>query len=343
LVIAALTAGALALPASAGAASTTLIGDAGVPEAIGGQTIRNMAPQIAVSINGTSERTYRLVVTGPGGQPAYSTACSSTTSPRPVTYQGNGAYTVAISVFPGFDCDVAPASTISATFAIGAGVAALGPAPAGRVLTRRPDSFTTLEYRLPITGNLGADTYDVVYSANPALGPDGGLIPPVQTAFVDRATATVPFRFSEPGSYSIIARAKVYGGGVTPWTAPVVMRAVAPFDFTSVTFPDSRGPSYRLRAKLGEDSTRGKVRIRVAANWSGKARYRSLGTVKVKSGGEFTKRFTLGSPGKYRLKYTFGGSSTTASGTIVAKVRIRRTVRFASAGDAGVKTLTLAP
>jgi hypothetical protein len=130
---------------------------------------------------------------------------------------------------------------------------------------------------------------------------------------------------------------------VTPWTAPIVLRAVAPFDFTSVSFPDSRGPSYRLRAKLGEDSTRGKVRIRVAANWSGKARYRSLGTVKIKGGGEFTKRFTLGSPGKYRLKYTFGGSSTTASGTIVAKVRIRRTVRFASAAEAGVKTLTLAP
>jgi hypothetical protein len=342
LVIAALTAGALAVPATAGAASTVIVGDAGVPEALAGQTIRNMAPQIAVNINGTTERSFTYQVIGPAGQVAASSICSSSTTPRTITYQGNGAYTVNVAIYSTLLCTDAPATGTS-TFAIAAGVASLGPAPAPRLLTRRPDSFTTIEYRLPITGNLGADTYDIVYSANPALAPDGGLVGPSQNAYVESATATVPFRFSKPGAYSVVSRARVYGGAATPWTAPLVLRAVAPFDFTSVTFPDSTGPSYRLRAKLGEESTRGKVRIRVAANWSGKARYRSLGTVKIKGGGEFTKRFVIGNPGKYRLKYTFGGSSTTATGTIVEKVRIRRTVRFAEVGDAGVKTLTAAP
>jgi hypothetical protein len=341
LAIAALIAGALALPASADAATTVLTGDAGVPEALAGQTIRNMAPQIAVNINGTTERSYTFQVIGPAGQVAASAICLSSGTPRTVTYQGNGAYTVNVAIYTTLGCTDTPASGTS-TFAIGASVASLGPAPAPRLLTRRPDSFTTIEYRLPITGNLGADTYDLMYSANPALAPDGSLVGPAQNAYVDSATATVPFRFSKPGSYSVIARARVFGGAATPWTAPLVLRAVAPFDLTA-SFPDSIGPSYRLRVKLGEESTRGKVRIRVAKNWSGKARYRTLGTVKIKGGGEFTKRFTIGTPGKYRLRYTFPGSGTTASGTIVEKVRIRRTVRFSSAGDAGVKTLTLAP
>jgi hypothetical protein len=340
LVIAALTAGALALPASAGAATPALTGDAGVPEAIAGQTIRNMAPQIGVT-PAAGEQYYRYQVTGPAGQLAGSSSCSSSTTAQEINYVGNGAYTVTVSGYASFPCGTAT-STVTATFAIGAGVASLGPAPAPRLLTRRPDSFSTIQYQLPITGNLGADTYDVVYSANPALAPDGSLVGPSQNAYVQSATATVPLRFSEPGSYSVVARARDYGGVATPWTAPLVLRVVAPFDFSSVTFPDSRGPSYRLRAKLGEESTRGKVRIRVARNWSGKATYRSLGTVKIK-GGEFTKRFTIGTPGKYRLRYTFAGSGTTASGTIVEKVRIRRTVRFASAGEAGVRTLTLAP
>jgi hypothetical protein len=339
LAIAALTAGVLALPATAHAATAGLVGDAGAAEPIAGQTIRNMQPGVSIAL-GAGEEYYALRVTGPNGGEAFSTSCSITQSPRPITYLGNGTYTVSWGAVR--TCGAAPLSSGTATFVIAAGVASLGPAPAGRLLIRRPDSFTTIEYRLPITGNLGATGYDVNYSANPALGPDGGLVAPFRSSYVDTATATVPFRFTDPGNYSVVARARV-GSTPTPWTAPIVLKAVAPFDFTSVTFPDSTGPSYRLRARLGEDSTRGKVRIRVAPNWSGKARYRSLGTVKIKSGGEFTKRFVIGNPGKYRLKYTFAGSGTTASGTIVEKVRIRRTVRFAQAGDAGVRTLTAAP
>ena len=77
----------------------------------------------------------------------------------------------------------------------------------------------------------------------------------------------------------------------------------------------------------------GRVRISVAKRWSGNAKYRTLGTVRIR-GGSFTKRFTLSSPGTYRLRYRFQGSSTTAPGTVVEKVRIRRTVRFSTVDTA---------
>ena len=334
--LAALIAGALAWPATAGAATLTVTGDDGVPQAIAGQTIRNMAPQLTVGINGTSERSYTVQVIGPNGAIQSLATCSSLSSPREVTYQGNGAYTVNVAIYTTLLCGDAPA-TSSTTFTIGAGVA-LGAAQNTRLLTRQPGEFSSIEHRLPITGNPGADTYDVVYSGNPALAPDGSLVGPSQNAYVDSATATVPLRFTEPGSYSVVARARDYGGGATPWTAPLVLRVYAPFDFSSSTFPDSRGPSYRLRVRLREESTRGRVRISIARRWSGRARYRTLGTVRIR-GGAFTKRFTVRNPGTYRIRYRFTGSSTTAPGTVTEKVRIRRTVRFTSA-DAGDHVLT---
>ncbi len=338
LALAALTVGALALPASAGAATLSITGDDGVPQALSGQTIRNMAPQLAIGINGTTERSYTVQVIGPNGVSALSVTCLSSPTPRTINYQGNGAYTVYVAIYTTLGCTDTP-TTGSLTFAIGAGVA-LASDPNTPLLTRQPGEYATIEHRLPITGNPGADTYDVLYSGNSSLAPDGGLVGPAQNAYVDAATATVPIRFSEPGRYTVVARARIFGGAATPWTAPLALRVYAPFDFSTSSFPDSRGPSYRLRVKLREASARGRVRISVAKRWSGKARYRTLGTVHIRKGG-FTKRFKLSNPGTYRLRYRFTGSSTTAPGTVVEKVRIRRTVRFSSV-DTADHELTLA-
>ena len=318
LALAAVALGVFAVPASASAATLSITGDDGVPQALSGQTIRNMSPQLAVGINGTTERSYTVQVIGPNGVSAASATCLSSPTPRTVNYQGNGVYTVYVAIYTTLLCTDTP-TTGSLTFAIGAGVA-IASDPNTPLLTRQPGEFATIEHRLPVTGN-------------PALAPDGGLVGPSQNAYVDAATATVPIRFSEPGRYSVVARARVYGGAATPWTAPLALRVYAPFDFSTSNFPDSRGPSYRLRVRLREEDTRGRVRISVAKRWSGNAKYRTLGTVRIR-GGSFTKRFTLSSPGTYRIRYRFQGSSTTAPGTVVEKVRIRRTVRFSSVDTA---------
>jgi hypothetical protein len=75
------------------------------------------------------------------------------------------------------------------------------------------------------------------------------------------------------------------------------------------------------------------VRISVARRWTGSARYRSIGTARIRRGG-FTKRFRLSDTGTYRIRYRFEGSSTTAPGTVVERVRIRRAARGSAAGAA---------
>ena len=280
LALAALTFGVLAVPASANAATLSITGDDGVPQALSGQTIRNMSPQLAVGINGTTERSYTVQVIGPNGDlgrlgdlPELADAAHrQLPGQRRLHRLRRDLHDAALHRH---------ADDGSLTFAIGAGVA-IATDPNTPLLTRQPGEFATIEHRLPVTGNPGADTYDVLYSGNPALAPDGGLVGPSQNAYVDAATATVPIRFSEPGSYSVVARARVYGGAATPWTAPLALRVYAPFDFSTSSFPDSRGPSYRLRVRLREEDTRGRVRISVAKRWSGNAKYRTLGTVRIR-------------------------------------------------------------
>ena len=59
--------------------------------------------------------------------------------------------------------------------------------------------------------------------------------------------------------------------------------------------------------RLREEAARGRVRISVARRWTGTARYRSLGTVRIRNG-SFTKRFSLSQTGTYRIRYRFEGS-----------------------------------
>jgi hypothetical protein len=321
MAIAALAVAVLGWPAAAHALEVSVTGDNGQGQALTGQTIRNMAPQLVFGL--APGEAYGVAVNGPGGRPAAATIpCSTSADPVPITFQGNGVYTVGVSVYNNPACGGTPATKVL-TFTVGAGVA-LASDPNTPLLTREPGEFATVTHRLPITGNPGADTYDVRYSGNSRLTAEGGLVGPSQSATVDAATSTVPMRFSEPGRYTVVARARIFGGAATPWTAPLTLRVYAPFDFASSSFPDARGPRYQLRVRLREETARGRVRISVARRWSGRARYRSLGRARIRNGG-FSKRFTLDETGTYRIRYRFEGSSTTAPGTVVEKVRIRRT------------------
>jgi hypothetical protein len=339
IALATLIACLFAWPASAQALTVSLKDDNGVDKALDGLTIRNMAPQLTIA-PAPADLSYSAAVTGPNGQTAMTTGCTTSGAPWPVRYQGNGAYTFSVSIYPAGGCGGQPTMG-TLTFAIAAGVA-LSSDPNLPLLTREPQEFANVEHRLPLTANPGASAYDVRYSTNPAVKADGGLVGPVRKAFVDAATQTVPIRFTKPGRYTVVARARATTGAVTPWTTPLSLRVYAPFDFASSGFPDASGPSYRLSVRLRERTASGSVRISVARRWTGTARYRSLGSVRLRKG-TFTKRFTLSQSGTYRIRYRFEGSATTAPGTIVEKVRIRRTARSsaAAATHAGPRTLTL--
>ena len=101
------------MPASASAATLSVTGDDGVPQALSGQTIRNMSPQLAVGINGTTERSYTVQVIGPNGVSAASATCLSSPTPRTVNYQGNGVYTVYVAIYTTLLCTDTPTTGLA--------------------------------------------------------------------------------------------------------------------------------------------------------------------------------------------------------------------------------------
>jgi hypothetical protein len=124
-----------------------------------------------------------------------------------------------------------------------------------------------------------------------------------------------------PGTYVMVARAKT-GDYFSPWSPPVTIRLIAPFDLSSTTFPDARGPSYQVRGIVGETTAGGRVTVSAAKGKKG-THFRRLGRAKVNSKGVFKLRFRLRKVGFYRLRFSYGGSSVVARGSVTEVVRIR--------------------
>jgi hypothetical protein len=312
--------------APAGAVTVTVTGDDGNPVVMAPGTptvIRNMNVTVGVAL-AAPEREYGITVNGPVG--AATTARSCYGSTRNIDFQGNGTYTVTVTTYSDLGCTTG-ARTATYAFTINSSTAVTP--PGGAVLTRKPNDYVTQTYQVPVALNPGASSTSLHYAAGATLGPDGGIAGPSTEAFVNTQTGTAPVSFQNPGTYTMVARAKGLGGAAgqffSPWSAPVQVRVFAPFDFQGTpTFPDSRGPSYKLRGIVREAAARGsKVRISLARGSRG-GRFRSIGSAKIRKGGKITKRFRLGSSGKYRLKYRFKGNRKVLPGTYVQKFTITR-------------------
>jgi hypothetical protein len=318
------------LPGSASAAPTvTVTGDDGNPRPLNATEpvgIRNMAVSAGVTVPTDDTRFYTSQVLDAAGAPASSLSpCRDTRSGSTWTnvtdYRGNGTYSVVLRYYNtrgDSDCN-GSVTERRFRFTINAGTSVA--APPGPALTRAPNAFVTNTNRLGIGLNPGASTYEVRYALDGVTGPDGGIAGPSAETFVDRATGLADFRFDKPGRWLIVARAKA-GEFFTPWSAPVNVSAIAPFDLERVSFPDARGPSYKLRGQVRERAARGKVTISVARGKK-KGRFRRIGKAKINAKGRFTKRFKLRRTGTYRLRYTYKGSDLVAAGRVTERVRIR--------------------
>ncbi|MDX6724855.1 MAG: hypothetical protein QOD73_3259 [Solirubrobacteraceae bacterium] len=323
----------LLLPASALAAPTaTVTGDDGNPAAMNLSepiSIRNM--EVEADVNVPDATNYTSQVFDAGGVAASSLASCRDAHFSPsarnfADYHGNGTYTLLVRYFAASNdtCTGTARAQYLFKYTINAGTAVTG--PPGRVLTRAPNSFVTNPYLLPVALNPGASTYEVRYALGGVTAPDGSISGPSAETFVDRTTGQAEFRFDKPGRWLIVARAQ-NGSFFTPWSAPVNVNAVAPFDLERVTFPDARGPSYKLRGQVRELAARGKVTISIARGKK-KGKYHRLGKAKINSKGRFTKRFKLRKTGRYRIRYTYKGSDLVAAGRVTESVRIRRRVFF---------------
>ena len=116
---------------------------------------------------------------------------------RYVDYRGNGNYAVVVQTFTNSAC-TAGAKEQRFLYSINAGTA-ITP-PAGVVLTREPNSFSTITHKVPVALNPGGLSYEVKYARGGVIGPDGGISGPSADAFLDRNTGLADARFTEPGT-----------------------------------------------------------------------------------------------------------------------------------------------
>ena len=333
---------AVAAPATASAAPTvTVTGDDGNPVPLNATApfgMRQMDATVNAAVPASDAGNYTVQVFGPDNVAVTSLSpCwdpEFTTSSRGFPdYRGNGTYTMVLRYFAEADTDCnGTASERRFQYVINGSSAVT--APATRVLTRAPNSFVTNTHQLGVAPQPGAFSYEIRYALGGVTGPDGAITGPSDEAFVNTANGLADFRFPKPGRYVIVARAR-RGDFFTPWSPAVTVDAVAPFDLERVTFPDSRGPRYKLRGQVRERVARGKVSIAIAKRWK-KGKFRKLGSAKINGKGRFTKKFRVSGYGKFRLRYTYRGSSLVTAGRVTE--RIRSASASSSAGGSALRS-----
>ena len=281
---------------------------------------------VTVAVPGTDTASYTAQVVAPdnvAAAPALSCTDPDALASRTLfaDYRGNGPYTVVVRYHRGANC-TGTVSERRLQYVVNAGTAVTPPPT--RVLTRPPNSLVTATHALGVALNPGAFGYEIRYALGGVVGPDGAISGPSAEAFLDTTTGLADFRFHRPGRYAIVARAG-HGGFFTPWSGAVDVDAVAPFDIERVTFPDARGPRYKLRGQVRERVARGMVTISWARGRKG-GRFHRVGRARINAKGRFTKRLELRKAGVYRLRYTYKGSSLVAAGRVTEQIRIRRRI-----------------
>ncbi len=310
-------------------ATATVKNDAGTPVNLSPGaplTIRNMELETVVMVADTEGGSFKTHVNSPAGEFIGSDLCKDTDSVAGVTqgnyFRGNGTYTVVVQIYSDHACATPRGAPINFQYVVASSVT-LAP-PAGVLQTRPAGSFTTNQQQIGFAGNPGATAYEVRYALNGQTGPDGGLMGASQTAFADPATGRISLSLDTPGTYVMVARAS-RGGVFSPWTPPLILKVVAPFDLSSLDFPDSRGPSYSLRGQIREHSATGRVTVAIARGKHGR-RFRPLGSARIHGGGKFNMRFRIRRLGWYRLRFSYRGSATVVSGRQFESIQIRRRI-----------------
>jgi hypothetical protein len=323
------------LPASALAVpGVTVTGDDGNPTPLNAAApvgIRQLDLEVGVSVPRTDTAFYTAQVFNPAGAAATVTSScrdpeNSPTATTFLNYTGNGTYSVLVRYFRSTDSECAGTPSVEHRFQFTVNAGTAVTAPPGRLLTRAANSFVTNVRQIPVATNPGVGTYEIRYARGGVIGPDGAISGPSSSAFLDTATGLADFRFDTPGRWVIVARVQK-GSFFTPWSAPAFVNAVAPFDLERTSFPDARGPSYKVRGQIRELAARGRVTVSIAKGRK-KGRFHRVGKAKINSKGRFTKRFKVRKTGVYRLRYSYKGSSLVAAGRVTDAIHIRRRIFF---------------
>ena len=320
----------LALPAAAMAAGMTVTGDDGSPVTLTEGTaaqIRYMTPKMMPTFSG-SEGRFSLGVTDPAGQDAgASVSCESVTAPPApsrIDYGGNGTYTVTLTTYAD-DSDASclqPTTTQTFTFKIAAATA-VHP-PSSTLMRRKPGVSREIEHHFTLDKNPGALSYDINWAINPAFLPDGG-IDSDKTHFAaetfDAPGAAGDLDFATPGIYTFVASARAGLLG-SPWSAPVKVTVMGPFDFNGALSIRPAGKSkYEMDGTVGDG--RSAVGQRVAVSIAkGNGAFKPLLSAKIDSDGNIDFTFKQKGNGRYRVRLAYRGSTLVAKGAWIEKVAL---------------------
>lgn len=320
LLIAALLAVALgALPASAAAVGVTVTGDDGNPLAVNPAappSIRTLRPVVGVA--GDAGSRYSVAFGDPAGKPAAgSVACQDGATPSNVQlpYRGNGRYTVAVTTFAATDtgCTLPLGPAASFAFAI-AGRVTLTPVP--RFAMRDPGRPGRVKpLALPVGADPGSQSREVRFAANAKLRRDGSIRGRSLHAPYKNGSASL--LFPAPGDYTVVAR-DAADGIDTPWSAPVRIHVVTPFDVASLRYTDTSGPVFRVLGRAIGGTT-GVVRVALA---HGNGAFKGLGRARVDGSGAFGARFEARTAGAYRLRFSYRGNDLVTRGEVVRSFRV---------------------
>ncbi|HST40802.1 MAG TPA: hypothetical protein VLK58_14905 [Conexibacter sp.] len=310
----------LAAAASAGAVSVTVTGDDGRPLAINPSApaaLRNLRPQVVVTADPNTR--YTVVVTDPAGRPAAPpVTCADAAQPATiqVPYRGNGTYNVAVTSYAAIDTGCAgplgPAAGFPFTIA---GKVALG--RVGRFVLRDPGAAADKPLALPVDADPGAQSHEIRYKRDAKVRRNGALAGRSATAPFANGTATL--RFSDPGLYTVVGR-DAADGVQTPWSEPQRIRVVAPFDLSTIRYPDRSGPSFRVFCQIREGGwATGVVSVAIARGNGG---FRPLGRARINGDGAFGAKFTARTAGTYRLRFTYRGNRFVTPGVLTSRFTV---------------------
>jgi hypothetical protein len=323
-------AAALLLPAAAQAGTVAVSNDAGQPVQLAEGSpvqIRHMAPVVTPSL-AASDKRYTLVVTGPDGKSAgVDTTCvgADGAGPQTISYAGNGTYAVRFVTYEGQDdiyCEGA-ATTQNLSLVIAASVSLTG--PSSPLLYREPGGGTrdlTFTYDL----NPGAAAYQFDWAYDAKFGANGAIVGDYAKnnygeRFDGGPSGTLDnLNFPHAGTVSVVAAAQTIVGASSPFSAPVTLKLMGPFDWSGT--PGITGGSGKTHVIGGEVYEPGVIGQKVSVLLAkGTKKFKSFTTKTIPSSRKLS--FKIKKPrGKYRLKYVFKGADLVQAGAWTQKLTI---------------------
>jgi len=313
---------ALSLPAAvahAGVAGVTVTDAAGVEQTVSAAlSVRTLTPTIHLQLQPNATQSYAVSVIGPNSAVAGEATCGLLQDGLPLSYRGNGVYNIVVQSYPTSSCSeqIGPTQTFSFTQASSVALTA----PAAPVLLRDVNATGLRPITIPVRRVPGG-TVEVRFAKDGALDGAGGILGGGIRAGIDGAGTAASFTAKEPGSYVAVARQSVDAFS-TPWSAPAIVKLVAPFDLAKLTYPDTGGPVYQVRGVVREPAVAGETVTVMFARGASGGSFGAAREVTVQGDGSFVTRFKAKS-GPGRLKVSFRGNVLVTRGEQVGGFTVR--------------------